>query len=235
MARLRSASSLGFAWSAMVRPSALPPRAGMGMSPNSLTATVSRTSSTRRTTPPGPSRMYRTYSGSSRSRWRMAAIVESSEWSSVWSNHGLEAISALSSLQRTRTRHDRARTTRSRLRASKAREIGFHESYADHDEARWSLFEYIEVFYDRLGAATRRSATAARPNSRPVSNNPHPTAHFWWGRSGFRFVSLGGPPGLIAPAGEPRDRPRGPTWMPRWRLRYSSSRKRPRTPRGDYA
>ena len=33
--------------------------------------------------------------------------------------------------------------------ASFKRELTHHESYADHDEARRSLFEYIEVFYNR--------------------------------------------------------------------------------------
>jgi transposase InsO family protein len=33
--------------------------------------------------------------------------------------------------------------------ASFKRELVHHESYASHEEARQSLFEYIEVFYNR--------------------------------------------------------------------------------------
>jgi putative transposase len=40
------------------------------------------------------------------------------------------------------------------------RELTHHESYAGHDEARRSLFEYIEVFYNRR----RRHSTLGYPS-----------------------------------------------------------------------
>ncbi len=63
------------------------------------------------------------------------------------------------------------------------RELVHHESYAGREEARRSLFEYIEVFYNRT-AFTPRSATGAQRRVREqVSTDPTELPTIRGGRS----------------------------------------------------
>ena len=53
--------------------------------------------------------------------------------------------------------------------ASLKKELVHDEDYATRAEARASIFEYIEVFYNRAGV-TRRWATSPRPSTNKPDN-----------------------------------------------------------------
>ena len=85
------------------------------------------------------------------SRLPMLGLVHHSDRGSVYASgdyrDALKALGAVASMSRKGNCWDNA--VAESFFSTLKRELTRHESYFDHDEARRSLFEYIEVFYNR--------------------------------------------------------------------------------------